>query len=306
MKNCRVTFDPYEANVSDAVILHWFRYKRMMKLPKFVRPKNQVWIFIQHEPTRSYARNASIYPNYEPGMRNSFNWTMTYSRRSDIFLPYGKLVRKPKREIRNRDYLKIAKSKTRDAIWVVSQCNTSGKREQYVSILKQYIDIEILGACGKNWTCGVRSNHPLDSCFDILNTTYRYNLAFENDYCSEYVSEKFFENYEYDLLQVVRAGMPKKMPLRAEKDTYISAHDFRNAHELGRYLRNLSSDVVQYAKMLAKKDRYKVIPYQELFLDSMCSICKRLHHLDHSKFVYEDVYKWIRKHEPCHHVKDLD
>ena len=305
VKNCRMSFDPYDANISDAVIFHWFRYKQILTLPEFIRPKNQVWIFIQHEPTRSYARNATLYPLYEPGMKHAFNWTMTYSKRSDIYLPYGKLVRKPKSETWKRDYLKIAKSKSRDAIWVVSQCNTFGKREEYVKILRQYIDVEILGACGTNWTCGVRSNHPLDNCFSILNTTYRYYLAFENDLCTDYVTEKFYENYEYDLLQVVRAGMPNKRPIKVEKDAYISASDFKNAHELGKYLRNLSSNVVQYAKMLAIKDKYKVITYQELFLDSMCDLCKRINNLNHSKFAYDDVYKWLRKNEPCYRVKDL-
>ena len=300
-KNCRVTFNQSDANVSDAVIFHWF--KQLKSYPNFNRPRNQVWIFIQHEPTRSYARNSTDWPWYKVGMQKNFNWTMTYSRFSDIHLPYGKMKIKPERPY--RDYLKIAKSKTKDAIWVVSKCPTAGRREEYVNILKKYIDVEILGACGRNWTCGVRSNHDLGNCFSVLNKTYRYYLAFENDLCDDYVSEKFYENYKYDLLLVSRAGHPLKRQVNIDKEAYINAKDFNDAHELGIYLSKLSKNVSQYAKMLAKKDRYEVVNYQELFKESMCSICKRLNNLKKYNYVYKDVYEWMRKREPCYKATDF-
>ena len=300
-KNCRVTFNQNDANISDAVIFHWF--KQLKSYPDFNRPRNQVWIFIQHENTRDYANRTKNFNWFKVGMQKTFNWTMTYSNYADIHLPYGKMKIKPDRP--QKDYLKIAKSKTKDAIWVVSHCPTSGRREDYVNILKKYIDVEILGACGRNWTCGVRSNHELDNCFSVLNKTYRYYLAFENDLCEDYVSEKFYENYKYDLLLVSRAGHPLKRQVNIDKDAYINTKDFKDAHELGMYLSKLSKNDTQYAKMLAKKDRYEVVHYQELFKDSMCSICKRLNNLKQYEQVYDDVYEWMRNRQPCYGATDL-
>ena len=303
-KNCKMSFNPSDANISDAVIFHWF--KQLKHYPNFTRPTDQVWIFIQHEPTRQYVRSPAAWPWWAPGMRNNFNWTMTYSRYSDIPLPYGMMKLKPQ-SAKPRDYLAIAKSKTRDALWVVSKCPSSGRREEYVNILKKYIDVDILGSCGQNWSCGVRSNHPWQNCFDILNRTYRYYLAFENDLCDDYITEKFYENYQYDLLMVSRAGHPHRRPVDfIDKDAYIDTKDFKNPHELGKYLQNLSKNVTRYAEMLATKDRYGVITYQELFLKSMCNICERLNNLKKYTFVYEDVSKWLRQREPCYAVGDLN
>ena len=303
-KNCKMSFNPSDANLSDAVIFHWF--KQLKHYPNYTRPRNQVWIFIKHEPTRQYVRNSTVWPFWEPGMKRNFNWTMTYSRYSDIHQPYGMMKLKPS-STKTRDYLAIAKSKTKDAIWVVSKCRTSGRREEYINVLKQYIDVEVLGACGRNWSCGVRSNHPMDNCFDILNKTYRYYLAFENDLCDDYVTEKFYENYEYDLLMVSRAGHPSRRPVEyIDKNAYIDTKDFKNPHELGKYLQNLSKNVTRYAEMLAAKDKYGVVTYQELFLESVCNICERLNNLRKYKFVYEDVSKWMRQREPCYGVRDLE
>ena len=67
----------------------------------------------------------------------------------DLPLPYGALKLKPTEKVPQRDYQAIAENKTKDAIWIVSHSPTNSKREKYVDILKQYIDIDILGKCGR-------------------------------------------------------------------------------------------------------------------------------------------------------------
>ena len=290
VNDCIMTFNSTEANVSDAVIFHLWLVR---KYPKFHRPQGQVWVMIQHEATQSYIR----YKRPSPFYRNSFNWTMTYSELSDIYLPYGKL--RPTVNRLKRDYIQIARSKSKDALWIVSHCFTNSHRLKYARILEQYITLDILGRCGRNWTCGSRHDHALDNCFDILNSTYRYYLAFENNFCQEYITEKFFENYKYDIIQIVRGGNPKQRPINISQDAYISASDFNNAYELGNYLKLLSKDTSKYAKMLETKDEYQATAYSELFQQCMCEICKRLHNIDKYRFVYDDVYQWIKTNEPC-------
>ena len=296
VKNCVLTFNKSDAPISDAVIINWLTNYSPLT---FKRPHGQVWIFYQNESPIKYKRIKF------QGLQNSFNWTMTYSEHSDLPLPYGALKVKPTYTVPQRDYQAIAENKTRDAIWIVSHCPTHSKREKYVDILKQYIDIDILGKCGRKWTCGRVFNHEAGDCFSILNSTYRYYLAFENALCSEYISEKFYENYKYDIIQVSRAGDNKHRPIKLDKNAYVSTADFKNADELGRYLRALSSDKEKYANFLSDKDMYEAVPYVELVKKSMCEICMRLDKLEEYKKVYENVYSWMLNKFGCLKPTDI-
>ena len=188
---------------------------------------------------------------------------------------------------------------------MVSHCETDSRRENYVDILRKYINVDILGACGTKWNCGRRHNHAKGDCFDILNSTYRYYLAFENALCDEYISEKFFENYDYDIIQVVRGGNPKFRPIDIKRDAYISANDFKTAHDLGRFLKSLSNDTKMYASMLKAKDKYQAVPYIDLFQKAMCDICKRLQNPTEYKSVYADIREWMLSEEPCFKPNDI-
>ena len=292
--NCEMTFDRHDLSIADAVI---YDFRSMRAWPNYTRPTSQVWIHIQHE--------AVIKPRYQKEMDDKLNWTMTYSRHSDIQLPYGMLEPKPNETQLKRDYLQIAKNKSVDAVWVVSHCHTGSKREEYADILKQYIDIDILGACGRRWQCGKRFNHDIQECFSILNSTYRYYLAFENTLCTDYITEKFFENYDYDILQIVRGGDLKTRPINISKEAYISTSDFKDAHALGKYLQSLSQDTNQYANKLKIKDKYRLIHYREVFKKSMCEICKRLHNLEEYHSVYKSMAEWFTTNQPCFIPNDI-
>ena len=230
---------------------------------------------------------------------------MTYSVHSDIHLPYGKLLHKREESRLPRNYQAIAENKTKGAIWVVSHCHTKSKREKYVEILRRYITVDILGACGRKWNCGRRYHHASGNCFDILNSTYRFYIAFENDMCDEYITEKFFENYNYDVIQIVRGGNPNIRPIEARRDAYISSSDFISADDLGRYLKALSVDTTKYASMLKAKDEYVAVPYMELFQKAACDICQRLHNPAKYQSVYMDMNKWLFTKEPCFQPNDI-
>ena len=294
VNNCKIVYNRHEAHSSDAVIFHLWITRQV---PKFKRPNGQVWIMNQHEAPPEYEKLTL------PKFKNHFNWTVSYSNKADIVLPYGQLLPKPRETIIQRNYLHIAEKKTKDALWIVSRCKTHSKRGGYVNILKKYIGVDILGACGKKWKCGKRWHH--DDCFGILNTTYRYYLAFENALCDDYITEKFFENLQYDIIPIVRASNPKFRPLNISRDAYVSASDFKNAHELGKYLKALSRNTSKYAAMLETKDTYQVVPYMELFEQATCEICQRLHNINEYRSVYEDTYRWIMTQQQCFQPKDL-
>ena len=295
ISRCVMTFKKADVYKSDAIIL------LSMKGQNLKKKSGQVWIVLQQESPQMhqllYHRNAPVH------LSNKINWTMTYSKNADIYLPYGRFRHLGQQRIQQRDYVQIANSKSKDAVWIVSHCKTYSKREDYVKILRQYISVDIFGRCGRKLKCGKRFLH--DSCFDILNTTYRYYLAFENSLCQEYITEKFFENYHYDIIQVVRADIKSNTTLNINSNAYINANAFKNAHELGKYLKSLSTKPEIYASMLRQKEEYEVISYKDLFQNAACEICKRLHSTEKYMSLYPSMHQWMIEKEPCVNPKDL-
>ena len=295
VKKCILEFDHKLVNGSDAVIFSSIRELDIGKRP------GQIWIMLQWESPQRHTK--SEHPNAAVFLRNKVNWTMSYSKKADIYLPYGKVRRLPIEMRPHRNYTQIANSKTKDAVWIVSHCSTSSKREMYINILKKFISVDILGKCGEKWNCGRRRIH--DQCFDFLNETYRYYLAFENSLCQDYITEKFFENYKYDIVQVVRGGDRYSRPVNISKQAYFNANDFRNAHEFGKFLKKLSTGTEAYASMLRTKDEYEVVQYMDLYRDASCEICKRLHSVDKYNSVYNDPMEWMQEKQPCYEPYDI-
>lgn len=61
-------------------------------------------------------------------------------------------------------------------------------RELYVRELQKYVEVDVFGKCG-NLTCGRKFEY--NHCFQhVLRPTYKFYLAFENNMCEDYITEK--------------------------------------------------------------------------------------------------------------------
>ena len=100
---------------------------------------------------------------------NFFNWTMTYRLDSDVRAHYTYTVPLEKKR-RN-----FAAGKRKLAAWIVSHCNTSSERENYIRELRKYIPVDIYGKCG-NLSCESDSE-----CMRNIRN-YKFYLSFENRY----------------------------------------------------------------------------------------------------------------------------
>lgn len=281
---------------SDAVIFKG-RYLPKVRLP-IQRPVGQVWIFAEEESPPTYDLDTAMWSL--PEYKGVFNWTMTYDRmNTDIYLPYGKVV--PRGSIIERDFLSIAKSKSKDAVIITSHCDTDSKRLEYVNELQKYIDVDVIGKCGKEWNCGIQWIH--DDCFSILNTTYRFYLAFENAFCRGYRTEKYFENFQYDLLIVTRSDMSSFTD--EPEGAYISTSDFKNIADLGKYLKSLAESPTKYAELLKRKSRLKSLPFEEVYQTALCDICERMNFQTKFKKQIDDLDKWRDVDNTCYPPDDL-
>ncbi|XP_060598562.1 glycoprotein 3-alpha-L-fucosyltransferase A-like [Ruditapes philippinarum] len=293
--NCELTFDKNDARGSDAVIFDG------MYIPKklnFTRPNGQVWIFAAHESPQMYhiGKNWWYKNNY------AFNWTMTYDKdNTDIYFPYGE-IRKSKVHV-HRYFETVARNKNSTRpLMIASHCTTNAKRQQYVKELNKHINLTILGRCGRLWNCGKRFRHD-EFCFRILNRTYLFYLAFENAFCHNYFTEKFFENFNYDTIMITRGGLPGDAKRLFPEGSYISTDDFKTAKDLAMYLRSLT--VADIVKLLQRKNQFYSTGYKPVYQRAFCDICYRMNFQKKFEKTIQDMKKWAFDSKPCLHPKEV-
>ena len=80
---------------------------------------------------------------------------------------------------------------------LISNCRASSKRLEFINELKKYMNVDVYGKCGSH-LCPSNTN-----CREFINRKYKFFFAFENSMCQDYVTEKFFQTLNYDIVPVV-------------------------------------------------------------------------------------------------------
>ena len=160
------------------------------------------------------------------------------------------------------------------------------------------LDIDIRGSCGKRWYCGKGNFHD-EKCFQLLNTTYKFYLAFENAFCHQYFTEKFYANYNYDIMLVTLGGSKGEASSLFPEGTFVAPDSFSTISTLGDYLKALASDTDAYANMLKRKSEYYSLSLKEVYHRAMCDICKKMNNLEKYQKQIPDIEKWAFSNTPC-------
>ncbi|XP_053391831.1 alpha-(1,3)-fucosyltransferase C-like [Mercenaria mercenaria] len=291
-KNCIISFDINKMLTADAVIFYiGIRNKRMEKYPPIdlkQRNPNQAWIFTSVEPPEHFYNT-----DYQSASwHNTMNWSSLYRLDSDIPNPYGCLIRSM--TINSQDYVSAYSTKTRNALWMVSHCQVSSDRNQYVTeLIRSGFDVDIIGGCSSD-------GRKIDvEELDQIVPTYKYYLAFENSFCNDYISEKFFQHFNLSWIIVVRGGANYERLL--PKNTYINTADFSNISTLADYLSNLGNDKERYIEFLRNKDKYVSIRWHA---NRNCEICRRLNNLSKYRKTYTSLKEYLTDGQ-CFRPKDL-
>lgn len=183
------------------------------------------------------------------------------------------------------------------AVYVHSDCDPPSDRDAYVTELMKYMKIDAYGQCLHNKELPQKLQDPLtmdDEDFFRILAEYKFNLAFENAICNDYMTEKLWRPLNLGSVPVYR-GSPKVRDWLPDNQSAILADDFESPEMLATYLNKLDANDEEYDKFLQFK-RTGVInnqhlvetmkhrkwgvndPLQTNFISGFeCFICNRIH-----------------------------
>ena len=268
------------------------------------RRPDQRYIFFSQEPPTYIGEEVDKF-------NHLFNWTMSYQKNSDIRYHYGNIIPEGAAPTdgaslraaihHTRQGENFAAGKTKLVAWFVSHCYTSSRREKYVSILRQYVPVDIYGGC---YTMKCEMNHTAflstNECYGLLDSTYKFYLAFENSFCNDYVTEKFYDILSRRIIPVVLGGA--NYSAIAPPHSYIDAVNY-SPRELAAYLQLLAKDDRLYNEYFWWKPYFKIESrYPEIANRALCTLCEKLHS-DKSVSIYHDLKANWSQSTQCHGPK---
>lgn len=197
--NCEMTNNVERISEADLVIVHM---RNAVGKPPTSRPRSQRWVFMLYEsPVHS-----ADFKNYD----GFFNLTATYRMDTEFANLYEKEVKYEWKLNESFDethdfHADKLDNKNKLATAVISNCGASTKRLDYIKAMQKEGKIDVFGKCGSKCPSKYRDGRA-GNCKEILAAEYMFYLAFENSYCKDYVTEKFFEVLNYNIVPVVMGG----------------------------------------------------------------------------------------------------
>eukprot|EP00794_Sanderia_malayensis_P005936 gene5936-6623_t len=294
-KNCLITYNRKRLQRADALVFHamdieghyWNRYRasKLRNLRQHV-PRKQQWLFLSHENPLD---SVSLYKPYD----GLFNRTVTFSRRSDVFFPYSSYKKLPRKvALPSKNY---AKEKDGFVVWAVSKCNLM--RQDYALELQRHVHLTVYGRCRHFFQHQKQCQHFDKQCMDEISK-YKFYLTFENDFCHDYVTEKYWERIMQESVPVVMGTVyddddERKLVIPG---SFIDASKFSSIKELGDYLNYLNSNDTAYNEYFAWKRIYAL---DDGSLSMYCEICKAMHSEKFKKESILDISEVYNRRKTC-------
>ena len=267
---CQFTHNASKLLESEAVMFD-LAYHRLvvdgkMKLPP-VHPAQQYWFLFNYEPLLGTPSFLHVLPG------NVFNFSISFNRDSEIYMPYGSCYPRTKVKYSLPDGFPSEKSGL--VVWHASRCTDQSRRLKYIQALQNHTTVDIFGLCGEP----LPEDHRLRGGTEITMTAkqninkYKFYLAFENSYCNGYVTEKAFKILQDDIhtVPIVRGSGPYKGVLPT--GSYINADDFGSPRELAEYLHELDKDDTRYRSYFKPRYNNQCVDYITNTHSFPCMVC---------------------------------
>ncbi|KAF2887344.1 hypothetical protein ILUMI_18830 [Ignelater luminosus] len=280
-KNCYATHDRrlIPLDKFDAIVFHGAEYDVSYKRPS-IRHSHQRYIFANMEsPMSSYPVDLDLYALF-------YNWTMTYRKDSDIFMPYGYVIKNKTGYV--MPTIESIKNRTKLVAWITSHCYTPNKREILVHNLRLYVNTDIYGMCG-TYNCPTdtsKRKRPTD-CYSFIVKHYKFYFSFENSHCKDYVTEKLYMLLERDIVPIVYGDVDYDAV--APPHSVIVADKFQSVRELANYILFLNENITEYLKYFEWKKYYSIDRSKD---KAACKLCEMLNDPLEPPNVYRDINNW--------------
>jgi len=306
VSNCRIVKGnekdvAFSGSDFDAFLINVHKQRTRWELAN--RRPDQVFIMFSHEPP-AHVGKMSIFNNY-------FNWTMTYRSDSDFVFQYGDTIPLKSAPVSEAEIATLMKAnssvdhsqgKTKLALWPVSNCKAESNRQGYVKELSKYIPVDIVSSSG----CGGKNSVSLssslctrehrNSCYDIIEKSYKFYFSFENAICKDYVTEKFFNIFNRNIVPVVLGGADYSSI--APRHSYINALDY-TPRQLADYLKLLDEDDNLYAEYFWWKPHYRVLQHEDSIKKPLCDLCEALNTQPLKSSTLKNAKKWFVDESNC-------
>ncbi|KAJ6651943.1 hypothetical protein lerEdw1_015885 [Lerista edwardsae] len=268
IEGCRLTADRGLYGQADVVLFHHRELQGdRASLPRASRPPGQRWVWVSLE-SPTHTKNLAAWPGH-------FNWTMSYRRDSDIFVPYGELVPR-------RSETVAVPRKTGLATWVVSHYRRSQRRAQWYRGLARHLPVDVFGNASKRPLC--------PACLLPTIARYKFYLAFENSAHRDYVTEKLWRNALLAGAVPVVLGPPRANYQQfLPADSFVHVEDFGSAPELAAFLTTMNAS--RYRRYFEWRRDFAVRLYTD-WRERFCTVCLRYPGLPKEK-VYVDLERWF-------------
>jgi hypothetical protein len=161
-------------------------------------------------------------------------------------------------------------------------------REKFVSsLIREGVQVDIFGRCSNT---GHREK--ADYIINRISHEYKFYLAFENSFCEDYVTEKFFTYYNLDVILIVRGGLNYSNFF--DKSTFIDTSDFGSVKQLAIFLKELGGNEKAYTRYLLNKERFTLGFNQwDTMQYSSCALCAKLNNVDTYPNIYRNIEAFV-------------
>ena len=289
VQSCRVTYNKSDLSRSDAVIFHGRDLPSVMDMKHIVKqkPPQQRWVYFIHESPKFTFYDPSLYNGY-------FNWTMSYRRDSDFFVPYRTYTRLEPDEIariqaENRNY---AQGKDRLLVWIVSHCK--GLREDYIRKLMKFIKVDVFGSCSRRFNQTETCPRSSSVCDNKLKR-YKFIFALENSYCVDYITEKYWHTpLDHDNVPIVLGGANYDDKITIP-GSFINILDFPSVESLANYLLYLDKNDTAYNEYFRWRRHFKPVHPESW----TCQMCAALNNDSLPSKVYNNIGEYWGEKSSC-------
>ena len=289
VRSCKISYKKSDLAVSDVVIFHGRDMPRVeeMRQASEKRHPKQKWVFFTQESPYFLYYDPAMYDGY-------FNWTMSYRRDSDFFVPYRSYARLGSEDKVPEAGKNYAEGKDKLVVWLVSNCGYM--RDNVVKKLMQYIPVDVYGNCARLFNQTQKCRRFSSECGQLLKR-YKFYLSFENSFCNDYITEKYwYTPFENDIVPVVMGGANYD-PQVAIPGSFINVVDFPSIKELAHYLLYLSNNDTAYSQFFQWKMNFKTV-LPESWTCQMCAALSNNTVLNTNK-VYRNLYEFWGTYHAC-------